>query len=238
VVGGKAALVQAAMKLKPDSLDALHRQRLAEIRRKAEEKLRKARERGAEKKKKDAEQKAELLRKLSAVGGLWESEEHVETALEHVQLPTADEGEKGGDLDRATKRLEAAQLEAVKDQLRFRKHVLLQTYTDVDIQFSAAGKELGLEVMKGKLLALLVALRRAPERPGAPERTELRPAAQRAENLRAEKEKLAPEMVPDIEREREKREAKDRVERRKKMLILYSEAAAERRLRQKVVTIR
>ncbi|GAQ88023.1 hypothetical protein KFL_003940140 [Klebsormidium nitens] len=232
----RAALVHAAMKLKPE-LDALHRQRQATNREQAETKLREAREREAVKRRKEAEVKAELVVKVTALGGLWKSEEEVESGLEHVELPA---GELGGSSDRIAKRLEAARLEAVKDQLRFRKHVLSETYTGEDINFTAAGKELGLEIMKGKLVALLAALDKAAGKSTVPNRPELRPAAERGVNLKAEKEKLAPEMVPEVDRERERNEAKERAARKKLMLKLFQEAAVEirRRERKKVEVTR
>jgi hypothetical protein len=221
----KAKLVAASMKLKLE-LKGLYAARKAEIRVRADEKLREAQEKEAARKAKLVELKEAISKRVMALGGLWEGVEDMEKALGALSIAEEGEGLTARAAERKQKQLETAKLEAVKDQLRYRQTVFGQS-AKVDTVF----KDFGLDVMKGKLLAFMAAVRRAAEEPPAQERR-VRTEEERREAVRKHQEKLAAAAVPIVVQEQRAREKAKTEKAVASLRKCFKEVAAHLRQRQ------
>ena len=106
--------------------------------------LQEQREQVRQKEVKEVQKRMGWVAKVEALGGLWKSEEEMEAGLKMVVENAGGRGCKG------------KLLEALKDQMNFRKNILQQTGIDAkDWSFSEEKKALDVDQLKAKLAKII-----------------------------------------------------------------------------------
>ena len=135
-------LIRECMKQTP-RMKEVFKQRQAKLEETLQRRIREQQEEKAAKEQKALREKEDLVAKVEAAGGLWRSEEEVESRILRIGESARGQGKK-------------QILDAIKHQISYRRKILLQsTASGKDWTFSENGKALSVCDLKLKLFRLL-----------------------------------------------------------------------------------
>ena len=123
-------------------MKATFKERALKLRQKLESRLQQQQREKAEKEAQQLRDKMALQTKVEALGGLWQSVNQMEAALQVMKDNARGEGKK-------------KRLDAIKAQMSYRKKVLQQPASASDWTFSENKVVLGEERLKEKLMKLI-----------------------------------------------------------------------------------
>ena len=123
-------------------LKAIFKERTKKIEQVLERRLQEQARELVEKEERCMREKEQLVSKVESVGGLWKSGSEMEVALARIQEKARRLGKKES-------------LDALKNQLSYRKKILLQAGNPKDWTFSENGRPLSVDGLKTKLMKFL-----------------------------------------------------------------------------------